>query len=460
MNISNGCRFQPDDKIDRLYQAFNEYLQENRQRIEDDIEQFEREAAKKGLLYAGRPLAIGCYPLLFSRAQIDDISGVVKASIQVMEKITRLFLQEPAIRKFFGFTPEQIELIEVDPGYKSAIPCGRFDSFFDGQNIRFTELNTDGTAGMDGAEKVAKLFLSLPSMQEFFSACPVRVFDIHHCVLQTILDCYRQFLNTPPAKPSCIAIVDWKEARTYAEFAAFEKFCREQGYEAVVADPREFEYNGGVLSHHGQKIDIIYRRVVSSEYMERLEELEPMTQAFKDHNVCIVGSFRSDVAFSKKVFAALHKPEFASFFSENERRLVERHIPWTQPFEDVECEYRDQKINMPELARRNRASFVLKPSNLYEGQGVWLGTQKNQGEWEELIRSALEEDYVLQELVPNPYMAVGTWEETFEMKERFIHLGEYVFGGDFCGLYGRIAEGPLIDRTSRERLVPCLVLAT
>ncbi len=460
MNILKGCRFHPDGEIDRLYQALIDYLQGNRQRIEDDREHFEHDAAKSGLLYDGRPLAICFYPVILSQAQIVHISDIVKALMQLMEKITGLFLQEPAVKKLFGFSPEQTELIEVEPGYKCAIPCGRFDSFFDGQNIRFTELNTDGTAGMYGAEKVAKLFLTTPSMQQFFSGYSMRSFDIHHCVLQTLLDCYGQFVGAQPHRSPHIAIVDWKEARTYAEFVAFEQFCREQGYEAVVADPREMEYDGTVLSHHGRKIDIIYRRVVSSEYIKRLDEVGPMTRAFKDHHVCVVGSFRSDVAFSKKVFAVPRTPGLGHFFSESERELVERCIPWTRAFEDIACEYHGQEIAMPELARRNRNAFVLKPSSLYEGQGVWLGTQKSQDEWEDLIRTALEEDYVLQELVPNPYMPVATWEEEFELKERFIYLGEYVFDGDFCGLYGRIAEGPLIGRTSGEHLVPCLVMET
>ena len=268
------------------------------------------------------------------------IQQVVEATTRLMEKITRLFLQEPSIRRIFGFGPEQIELIETDPGYDFAIPCGRFDSFFDGQTIRFTEFNTDGTAGMDGAEKIAKFFLASTTMQDFFAKRSVRVFDINHRVLQTLLECYNQFIGETKTEPPRIAIVDWKEARTCAEFTAFEEFCRGQGHEAVVADPREFDYDGKALSHRGLKIDIIYRRVVSAEYIEHLEDVTAMTRAFKDHNVCVIGSFRSDVAFSKRAFGLLHSDAFAHFFTEEERKLIERHIPWTQPFGDTEGEYR------------------------------------------------------------------------------------------------------------------------
>ncbi len=450
--------FLMDAEIEELYREFNDYLKENQRLIAADIESFEAEAARSHVVYAGMPLSVAFYPVILSAEQSRHISEVCEAMTRLMEKVTGLFLNEPAIREVFGFGPEQTELIEVDPGYEWAVPCVRLDSFFDGKELRFTEINTDGTAGMDGAEKMAKLFLAAPSMDRFFSDRAVEVFDTGRRVLQTLLDCFEQFSGAAATGPPRIAIVDWKEARTCEEFLAFAEFCGEQGYEAVVADPRELEYDGRSLLHNGIKIDMVYRRVVSSEYIERLDEVGAMTRAFKDRSVCVVGSFRSDVVFNKRVFGLLHNPRFAHLFTEAERALVQRHVPWTSPFEDVECHYRGKKVGMPELARNDKDRFVLKPSNLYEGRGVFLGFQKAQAEWDEMIEEALESDYVLQEFITEPSMPFGEWEDGLEMNARFIHLGEFVFGGRFCGYYCRAAEGPLIDRTSRERLVPCFVV--
>jgi len=458
MNIDISQEFRMEPEIEALYREFDQYLQKNRHRIKGEVEQFELKTAQNHLTYGGVPLAVGFYPVILLKAQVRHITTVVEAMIGLMEKATNLFLQEPEVRDFFGLSPEQIELIEVDPGYSPSIPCARFDSFFDGQSLRFTELNTDGAAGMDGAEKMAKFFLAAPIMHEFFAGRPTGVFDINQHVLETLLECYRQFSGGKAGADPRIAIVDWKEVRTSAEFIAFREFCGERGYEAVVADPRELEYDGHVLSYRGSGIDLIYRRVVSTEYVERLAEVKAMTQAFCDHNVCLVGSFRSDVAFSKKVFGLLHDQSFAHFFTDGERQLVQWHIPWTRPFEDGECEYRGKTVSMPDLVRREKDRFVLKPSNLYEGRGVWLGSLKSSEEWDKLVDAALQGDYVFQELVSIPSQQLGVGKEDVQMEPRFIHLGEYVFGGTFCGFYCRAAEGPLIDRTSREFLAPCFVL--
>jgi len=447
------------EEIEALYARLNDLFRSDRERLEADIREFERRAAESHLLYGGKPLGVAFFPFILTEAQVQYIGRVVEGLMQLMEKVTRLFLDEPAVKRFYDFRPEQLDLIETDPGYERAIPCSRFDSFFYGNTLQFSELNTDGAAGMDGAEKVAKLFLSAPSMREFFSPHRVKTFDISERVLEVLLDCYREFAGSAASRTPRIAIVDWKEVRTSEEFVGFAEFCRERGYEAVVADPRELEYDGRVLSHRGLPIDIIYRRVVSREYVERLAEVTAMTRAFKDHNVCVVGSFRSDIGFNKKTFALLHEPEFARFFTEDERSLIAEHIPWTHKFGDKECEFRGRRMDMAELARKQKDGFVLKPSSLYESRGVGVGAYMDQAEWEHLIEIALKDDYVMQEVMPVPSMRMTLWdEEGLNVEKRFIHLGEYVFGGRFSGFYCRAVEAPTITRNSRERLVPCLVV--
>ncbi|GAB4336968.1 MAG: hypothetical protein Kow0099_10190 [Candidatus Abyssubacteria bacterium] len=447
------------EKVRSLYARFNDFCSHNYERVRADIEAYENAAAEARLKYAGLRLLIAFYPLILTERQAAYIGGVAEATLRLMEKITALFLHEPAVRNAFNFGPQQLDLIETHPGYDLSIPCSRLDSYFDGHGLRFSEINTDGAAGMDGAHKLPRLFLASPTMREFFSAFPnITVFDINHGVLHALLRCYREFAGGSGTATPRIAIVDWKEVRTYEEFLAYEEFFKEHGYDALVADPRELEYNGRALSHRGRKIDIIYRRVVSTEYVERLDEVKPMTRAFKDHNVCVVGSFRSDVAFNKKVFAVPHDPRLSRFFTEEERMLAERHIPWTRAFEDIECEYRGERMSMRELARVHKDRFVLKPSNLYEGRGVKLGKVTSQEDWEHHIGEALETDYVLQELIPIPTMPVGIWQDGMEVSPWFIHVGEYVFGGRFCGLYCRAADVPVIDRLSKERMLPCLVL--
>jgi len=445
-------------QIQEVYRRLDDHLLQSPERMREEVRQFERKAAESRLRYAGMSLLVASYPLMMSESQVRHISDTVEAMIRLMEKITRLFLQEPVIQRQFNFSEKHLELIRAEPGYSRAIPCARFDSFYDGDSLRFSELNTDGSSGMDSADKIAKMYLSSPEMKAFFSAYQERVFEINRGILDTLLECYGEFTGgANPPRPR-IAIVDWKEVRTIEEFYSFAEFCRQQGYDAIVADPRELEYNGSALSHRGRKIDIIYRRVVSREYVQRLDEVKATTRAFLERKVCVVGSFRSDVGFSKKVFAILHNPDLARFFTEAELGLAERHVPWTHVYEDIDCQYRGRHVRLPELARNNKDDFVLKPSYLYEGRGVKVGALTEREEWDELTVSALAKDYVIQERILIPSMPIAVWDDEMKMERRWIHLGEFVFGGRFRGLYCRAANTLVIDRRSKEYLAPCFVL--
>ncbi len=444
--------------IQEIYQSLNKYLLQNSERVRDDVRQFEQTAAQSHLRYAGMALLVTFYPFLISREHLRRIVETAESMIGLMEKITHLFLQEPVIQEQFEFSDEQVKMIRVDPGYKRAIPCARFDSFYDGSELKFSELNTDGSSGMDSADKIAKIYLSTSRIRDFFSKYPLRVFEVNRGVLDTLLECYREFSRGATTPRPRIAIVDWKEVRTIEEFYSLAEFFGQEGYEAIVADPRELEYDGKVLSHRGLRIDIVYRRVVSREYFQRLDEVKAMTRAFIDHNVCVVGSFRSDVAFSKKIFAIAQDPRFSSFFTPEERRLVASHIPWTHIYQDIECDLEGRRRSLPELARTNKERFVLKPSYLYEGRGVKVGALTDSDEWEELTVSALQNDYIIQERIPLPSMPIGIWDDEMRMERRWIHLGEFVFGGRVRGLYCRAADSLIIDRRSKEFLVPCLEL--
>jgi hypothetical protein len=445
-------------EIRSLYRRLDDFIRDHPEQMREAVKQFEERAAKSHLRYAGKALLVGFYPFIIAKEEVGYIAGVVESTMRLMEKITRLFLAEPQIRRQFSFSPEQLELIEIEPGYQWAIPCARFDSFYDGDNLRFSELNTDGSSGMDSADRISHIYFSSPPIQEFFRTVPLHLFDICQGVLETLLACYRQFSGRDFADRPRIAIVDWKEVRTSAEFLGLSEFCCERGYETLIADPRELEYDGKTLSHGGSKIDIVYRRVVSHEYVEHLDEVKPMTQAFRDHNVCVVGSFRSDVAFSKRVFAVIHNPELAGFFTEEERCLATQHVPWTHFFSDVTAEYEGQEVSIPALAKESKDRFVLKPSSLYEGRGVKIGAVMQKEEWEEAIVSALKNDYVLQERIYIPSMSVAVWSDGMEMEQRLLHLGEFVFGGRFRGLYCRAANTLVIDSRSKELLLPALIL--
>ena len=75
------------------------------------------------------------------------------------------------------------------------------------------------------------------------------------------------------------------------------------GCKTVVTDHRSLEYDGEHLSFEGENIDVLYRRVLTNEFIEKMDEARPMYQAVKDGNICMVNSFRSKILHKKSIFA-------------------------------------------------------------------------------------------------------------------------------------------------------------
>jgi hypothetical protein len=49
-------------------------------------------------------------------------------------------------------------------------------------------------------------------------------------------------------------------------------------------------------------IDLVYRRIKVSEFLVRFDLNHPLVRAYRDHAVCMVNSFRSEMAQRRAIF--------------------------------------------------------------------------------------------------------------------------------------------------------------
>ena len=78
------------------------------------------------------------------------------------------------------------------------------------------------------------------------------------------------------------------------------------GIECVIADPRELEYRGGRLYGPGDRVDLIYKRVlIARAGRARAGWTRPMVRAVRDRAVCMVNPFRCKMLHKKASLAVL-----------------------------------------------------------------------------------------------------------------------------------------------------------
>src|SRR5918992_675107 len=306
-------------------------------------------------------------------------------------------------------------------------PVSRLDAFFVAESggLRFTEYNAETPAGGAYNDVLTEAFYGLPITREFLREWDLRPLPARHNVLHALLDAYRQWSGGGAAPR--IAIVDWAEVPTQSEFVLFRDYFMRQGLECVIAAPREMDYTAGRLIAAGGPVDLVYKRVLLSELVERCGVSHGILRAVRDGAVCMVNPPRCKILHKKASLAVLGDERNQRLFSEAQREAIEAHIPWTRVVEERKTlAPRSSQLLVPSSAvaaiqgsggnsgsdqeqidlvpfiSDNREQLVLKPHDEYGGKGIVLGWEVEQSEWEAALKTAMAEPYIVQERVELP----------------------------------------------------------
>src|SRR5262249_51221144 len=152
-----------------------------------------------------------------------------------------------------------------------------------------TEFSAEAPAGAGYNDALTEVFLGLPILGEFRRRYHVRPLPVRPGVLHALLGAYRRWRAR--AGPPHIAILDRRNVPAYSAFLHFQEHFRGQGFECVIADPRELEYRDGRLYTGAIALDLLYRRVRTSELLKQGGLDQPVLRAVRDGAVCVVNPF-------------------------------------------------------------------------------------------------------------------------------------------------------------------------
>jgi glutathionylspermidine synthase len=438
---------------------FNNYYEKNREEYLEDYHQLFGLLETNDIKYGTQTLWCELAPVILSCAERAMIQAASEAVIQAAECFTNIVVDTPGWQKHYDWPDEFWQLVRADPGYSHNIPCARFDSFLNGNDLTFIELNTDGCSGMTNADTFHKLYFDTIESKQPLHLREYTYDRVVPNVLDSLLNCYSEFRentgNALPEKP-VIGILDWADEQTNWEFNAFARFCEQQGYRAYVVSPGQADYRNGTLFFDDIQIHLVYRRLLGDDYAGNLETLKPVSTAFLDKAVCMVGTPRSQIAFSKKLFAFLHDPGILKQLPEETAGAVTEHVPWTRELLDQETEFRGESIDLIPFIKEHKEHFVIKPCVSKCGYGIYQGIYTQQDEWCRAVDEAISSEYIAQEFVTIPTADYPRYTPGKEYEKRYIHLGEYVFGAKFSGILGRTCADPLLNLRHGERLLAVL----
>jgi uncharacterized circularly permuted ATP-grasp superfamily protein len=412
--------------------------------------QLEDQQRRRRLFFGQRPLCTVLRPRFMTLEQYRFLQSRLRVLLDAFDKIYHVALEDATFRSQFGLFDWEEQLVQHDPGYQNPSPLSRVDTFFvtDRGGLRLTEYNAETPAGAAYNDALTEIFYGLPVMSEFLHRFEVRPLPARHSVLNALKNAYQQWAGRREAPR--IAILDWREVPSYSEFVLFQDYFRSQGVECVIADPREVEYHNGRLMVGNFTITLVYKRVLISELIERGGFDQPVVRAVLDGNVCMVNAFRCKILHKKASLAVLCDERNAHLFTEKELVAIHSHIPWTARVEERHSQYRGQKIDLIPFILEHREDLVLKPNDEYGGKGIVLGWETNPSDWEQAIRTALMEPYIVQERVavpsePYPSLINGR----VELIDRMLDSNPFVFYGSYVdGCLTRLSTEALLNVTA------------
>jgi len=452
--MSSRSQWRPDGGADAG--LFYNALLEDALLAEASVEHLRREQAHRRLSFGERPLSIALRPNLLSRDRYAAAAVAARAVYGALTRLENALLAEPGLRAQLDLEPEEQRLALAEPGCGASSTSSRLDSFF-GTQIRYVEYNAESPAGMAYQDNMAQVFMALPAMRAFRKRFRVREVPVRRRQLAAMLSAFGQWGK---GDRPVVAIVDWAGLPTATEFELFREFFESQGVPTVICDPRELELGRGGLYAAGRAVNLVYRRVLTSELLARADEVRALLDAYTSGAACVVNPFRAKLLHKKMSLALLSDERNSRLYTPGQRVAIERHVPWTRKVVDGPSTRNGEAVDdLLAYCAAHREELVLKPNDEYGGKGVVLGWTVDQASWEQALQGASLESYVVQAAVEVPREIFPVALESVEMLDLAVDLDPYLFEGRPGGCLTRLSSSALLNVTAGAgSIVPTFVV--
>jgi hypothetical protein len=396
-------------------------------------------------------------PNFLTRRQYEQLVKTGEALIGAIDRMQQMVLAYPALLSRLELLPAEKMLAAIDPGYQALEVSSRLDTHLFNGTAHFVQYNADSPTGAGYADALAELFYDAPPVKAFRKKYTLtRVGNRKH-LLQALLKSYKQFGGTK--KPN-IAIVEFRSPYLAgeSEYDLFRDCFRDHGYATEIVSPEQLEYRNGVLRRGPFEIDIAYRRLGVQEFLIRFDLGHPLVQAYRDRAVCVVNSFRSELAHKKAMFGLLTDETLTAKFPAVERKAIREHVPWTRLVAATKTTYDETAIDLPEFIAKNRERLALKPNDDYSDQHSYFGWEMDAGGWDRAIKQAMRTPYVVQERVEParsvfPLMTFGH----LEFRDLQVDVHPHAYLGKVQGCSSWLSTGKA-GFSSAAGIVPTFII--
>lgn len=398
------------------------------------------------LLYGKRELGISLRPHFLTRRQYELLRDQSQILVAAYDKLAEAMLAEPSLMNRVGLNAREQSLAFIHPGYSMPAINTRLDAFVRGNQIKFVEYNAENPSSLTDQAGLNQVLFEIRALQSLAERYRMQQFTSVDRLLDSLLVTYKEWGGA--GLPN-IAIVDWAELPTSHEFILLRNYLVGCGIPTIICTPDEIEYSSGRLRRGDFRIDLVYKRIVIHEFLERYDDTHPLLRAYADRAVCLINPFRCKILHKKACFELLTDEANQHWFTNKELEVINNCVPWTRRVFDRKTTYLGHEIDLLEHLRRHRADFILKPNDDYGGHGIFFGNCLTDAEWEDALQQALSSNYVAQERLELHTEEFPIFNENdWALQPMFVDTNPFIFRGQVHGAMVRLSDSPIVNVTS------------
>ena len=394
---------------------------------------------------------------------LRQYAALTKASEALLSAITRvkeLAISTPSVLSRMDLLPAEKMLAAVDPGYPLSAVTARLETQIDNSAMHFLQFSVGAPAGAASSEALADLFYACPLVKEFRKRYKLTRTGGPKHLLNALLHAYKLFGKKRFPR---IAILEFRQqfqSVSSGEHLLLAEYFRREGYPAEVVSPEQLDYRSGQLRSGSFAIDLVYRKLTVQEFLLRFDLSHPLVRAYKDGAVCVVNSFRAELAYKKAIFDLLTDEAITAKFPAAERKAIKQYVPWTRVVAKAKTTYGDKTIDLPEFIIKNREKLVLKPNDVGGDHHAYAGWESDETGWNRALRTALRHSYVVQErvepqVIPFPLLQFGT----LEMRNMAVSVHPHIYLGKVRGCSSWLTDASGASFSTLTGLVPTFILS-
>jgi len=448
-------------QLDEAIARYHRLLESDKFRDLGWAEALEEEVRDRRLSGASQSILPVLRPHFITRRQYANLTRASESLLSAIDRVKTLALSTPALLSRMELLPAEKMLASVDPGYPFSAVTSRLDTQMDNGSLHFMQFNVGTPAGAASGEALADLFYASPLLKEFRKRYKLTKTGGVKQLLSALLKAYKLFGKKRFPR---IAILEFRQQfRTghSGEYMLLAEYFRREGYPTEVVTPDQLEYRGGQLRSGDFAIDLVYRKLTVQEFLVRFDLTHPLVRAYKEGAVCVVNSFRAELAHKKAIFDLLTDETVTKKFPAAERRAIREHIPWTRVVSAAKTQYAGNEVDLPQFILNNREKLVLKPNDIGTDQHAYVGWETDATSWERALRTAMRNSYVVQERVepktfPFPLLQFGS----LEIRNMAVDVQPHIYLGKVHGCSSWLTEASGNAFSTLTGLAPTFILGS